>query len=84
MGAGELGGAYFPNYVLSISSMLDSPRNLALLQLAMPAASFAPTLHGLLTDRLGFQGSFAFGCVSAALALLLLVKPPRGSRASQS
>lgn len=80
MGAGELGGAYFPNYVISISSMLDSPRNLSLLQLAMPASSFAPALHGALTDWVGFQGSFAFGCICAVLALLLLIRLPRGSR----
>ena len=33
MGAGELGGVYFPNYVISISSTADSTRNLAILSL---------------------------------------------------
>lgn len=83
MGAGELGGAYFPNYVISSSSMLLSPRNLSLLSLTLPAASFAPTLHGLLTDLVGFKGSFGFGCFCAVLALLLVLRLPRGPRGNQ-
>ena len=74
LGAGELGGAYFPNYVAAISSIAASTRNLSILTLASPAASFAPALSGALTDRFGFRASFVFGILSAALALLLVAK----------
>ena len=36
MGAGELGGAYFPNYAVSISSASSGVRNLSLLTLVGP------------------------------------------------
>ncbi|MBM3726693.1 MAG: hypothetical protein FJW40_14880 [Acidobacteria bacterium] len=71
-GAGELGGAYFPNYVGTLSAPAEAARNLAIVTLATPASSFAPWLHGWLTDHHGFQASFAFG-LFAALASLLLV-----------
>ena len=81
LGAGELGGAYIPNYGVAISSPQEAARYLSLLTLASPAASFAPALHGALTDRFGFPGSFAFGLLSALVALWLTVKirdPLRG------
>lgn len=74
LGAGELGGAYIPNYVGALSSPADAPRNLALITLATPASSFAPVAHGMLTDRIGFAASFAFGLVTAIAALALLMK----------
>ena len=74
LGAGELGGAYFPNYVASISSIAASTRNLSIITLATPAASFAPALSGSLTDHVGFRASFGFGILTAAFALALLTK----------
>jgi MFS family permease len=76
MGAGELGGAYFPNYMVSISSMANGARNQSLLALATPAASFAPTLHGIMTDLFGFAGSFVLGGTTAVLSLGLALKLP--------
>jgi hypothetical protein len=73
LGAGELGGAYFPNYVASLSTVGGGTRNLAILTLATPAASFAPAMHGYLTDRIGFYASFIFGIVTAAAAVALLL-----------
>lgn len=72
LGAGELGGAYFPNYVSSLSRPSESTRNLAIMTLATPASSFAPVLHGFLTDRFGFIASFAFGIATAVVSLWLL------------
>lgn len=76
MGAGELGGVYFINYVISVSNAAHTTRNLALLSLVGPVCSFAPALHGNLTDRFGFNASFGFGvaCASSAVALLLLTR----------
>jgi hypothetical protein len=71
MGAGELGGAYIPNLGLSLSRPENGARNLALLSLGAPAASFAPALHGALTDHFGFHASFAFGLLTAAAAIWL-------------
>jgi hypothetical protein len=73
LGAGELGGAYFPNYVASLSAVEAGTRNLAILTLATPAASFAPSMHGYLTDRIGFHASFIFGIVTALAAAVLLL-----------
>jgi MFS family permease len=73
MGAGELGGVYFVNYVISISAPATTTRNLALLSLVGPASSVAPALHGSLTDAFGFQASFAFGAVTAVLSFGLLL-----------
>ena len=72
LGAGELGGAYIPNYVGSLSPPTESTRNFAILALATPASSFSPVLHGALTDRYGFPASFALGIVTAAAALILV------------
>lgn len=77
LGAGELGGAYLPNYVSSLSTPDQSTRNLALMTLATPASSFAPVLHGLLTDRYGFPASFALGIATAGAALLLILAAGR-------
>ncbi len=78
LGAGELGGAYFPNYVGSLSNPAESTRNLALMTLATPIASFAPVLHGLLTDRFGFPASFALGIGTAVAAFALVSATARG------
>jgi hypothetical protein len=71
MGAGELGGAYIPNLGLSLSRPEAGARNLALLSLGGPAASFAPALHGALSERFGFHASFAFGLLAAVAAIWL-------------
>ena len=72
MGAGELGGVYFTNYIISISSSAQATRNMAILSLVGPVSSFAPATHGWLTDAFGFNASFAFGMTAASLALILL------------
>jgi MFS family permease len=72
MGAGELGGAYFPYYLVAISSPAEATRNLALQMLVSPLSSVSPAIHGALTDWIGFRASFAFAVATAALALALL------------
>ncbi|MBL9208335.1 MAG: hypothetical protein JNN01_24840 [Opitutaceae bacterium] len=81
MGAGELGTVYFINYVISISNASHATRNLALLSLVSPVSSFAPALHGSLTDAFGFRASFAFGTLAALLSLgLLALTRKQGAR----
>jgi MFS family permease len=74
LGAGELGGAYIPNLGMTLSPVAAGARNLSILTLATPASSFAPALHGWLTDRLGFHASFIFGLTTALLALALVLR----------
>jgi len=74
LGAGELGGAYIPNYVGSLSTAARATRNFALVTLASPASSFAPVLHGALTDRFGLRASFALGIAAAVAALILVTR----------
>lgn len=76
MGAGELGGNYFPNYVIRLSSPQDGARNQSLIALATPIASIAPAIHGMLTDRFGFSASFIFGTITAFMAVALVLKIP--------
>jgi MFS family permease len=73
LGAGELGGAYLPNFVSSLSSPAQAARNLAVITLATPASSFAPVLHGALTERYGFWASFLLTIALAAAGLALLL-----------
>ena len=77
MGAGELGGGYFPNYAMSVSAPSASAVNVSLLSLVTPASAVAPVLHGALTDRFGFRGSFTLGAVTALLALWQVSRLPR-------
>jgi hypothetical protein len=80
LGAGELGGAYIPNYAVSLSSPATTARNVALLTLATPMASFAPALFGYLADHAGFGASFAVGLVMALAAVHLTrrIREPKG------
>jgi len=82
MGAGELGGIYFINYVISISHPAHTTRNLALLSLVAPVSSVAPALHGSLTDAFGFDASFAFGSLAALAAFFRLLTSGRTERPS--
>jgi MFS family permease len=76
MGAGELGGAYFPNYMVAVSPLACGARNQALLSAATLFAGLSATLHGALTDGYGFQASFAFGVATALLGFWLVFKLP--------
>lgn len=79
MGAGELGGAYFPNYVVTVSSPGSGARNLSILTLASPIASLAPIAYGSLTQLYGYPASFAFGILITLPALAMVLMLPRGS-----
>lgn len=78
MGAGELGGVYFPNTLLTWSPPAMAARDMSILNLATPASAPAATLHGFLADHWGFPASFIFGIATAASALVLICKLPKG------
>lgn len=79
LGAGELGGAYFPNYVVTISSPEEGARNLSILMLASPIAGLAPVIYGSLTEIFGYSASFAFGILITLPALGIVLMLPQGS-----
>ncbi|MGH9396677.1 MAG: hypothetical protein ACRD18_07480 [Terriglobia bacterium] len=79
IGAGELGGAYFPNYVIAVSSPEACARNLSILTLASPIASLAPVVYGGLTQLYGYAASFTFGLIITLSALGIVLALPRGS-----
>jgi hypothetical protein len=69
IGAGELGGAYIPNFGVALSRPEATARNISLLTLASPVSSFSPALFGFLADRFGFGSSFALGLGMALAAI---------------
>jgi predicted MFS family arabinose efflux permease len=73
VGVGELCGVYIPNYGILLSRPDATARNLSLLMIASPLASFAPTIYGCLADQWGFTASFLLS-LTAALAALWLVR----------
>ena len=76
LGAGELGGAYLPNYVVSISPAAEGARNMSVMALAPLASSVAPATHGALTDGFGFAASFGFAIATILAALWLVFRLP--------
>src|SRR5579871_2018086 len=76
MGAGELGGVYFPNVILSWSPSKTATQDLAVLGLATVLASPVPAVYGMLTDRWGFSASFILGLSFALGALALVLRLP--------
>jgi MFS family permease len=79
IGAGELGGGYFPNYIVAVSPTAQGARNLALSNLAIPVASLSPVLYGGLTDVFGFSASFVLTSVTALVSLWFVLKLPARS-----
>lgn len=76
MGAAELGAAYFLNYAIASSLPANGARNIAIMQLAVPASSISPLIHGILTGRYGFQASFTFALVTVVIGLWMVLKLP--------
>jgi hypothetical protein len=85
LGAGELFGVYYPNYVLDCSPKSKMRRNIALLNLVTIPAGFAPLVYGYIADSfgqtdktVGFHMSFlASMLVLTATILLVLIALPK-------
>src|SRR5206468_390639 len=77
MGAGELFGVYYPNYILGCSPKAKLRRNMAFASLVTMVVGLPPLLFGLISDTFGFQASFvaAMILVVAAIFLVLLTLP---------
>jgi len=79
LGAGELFGAYFPNYVVSASSKSTVRANVALLNLLGSFVGFASVGYGLISNAYGRTATFfsAGGLLLFSVALILATLPPR-------
>jgi hypothetical protein len=76
LGTGELAGAYFPNYCLSVSPVHAGARNLALLAIFASVAGAGAALHGALADAFGFPAGIGAMCILSLGALLLVRRLP--------
>lgn len=85
LGAGELFGVYYPNYILGCSPKEQMRRNMALTSLITMPVGFAAVFFGFLSDTFGredpgrgFRVSFAASmAILVATILLVLVLPAR-------
>lgn len=79
LGAGELYGVYFPNYILSCSAPSTMRTNMAIASMLPMIAAPAAVLFGAISDKVGFHTSFmgAAGIIVTTLLLVLLGLPRR-------
>ncbi len=79
LGAGELFGAYFPNYVTTASAKSQVRANIAYLNLLGALVGFASVIFGQISDRLGRMASFhaATGVLIVAMLLIIFGLPAR-------
>ena len=84
IGAGQLGGIYFPNALLSWSPSSMATRDLAVLSLVNLASSPAPTVYGGVADHWGFPSSFALGLAITAAGLVLVFLLPKSEAPAAS
>lgn len=78
MGAGELFGAYFPNYVTTASPKPYVRINMAYLSVLSAMTGFSSVLFGWISDHYGRLASFytAGGMLVVAMVLICLWLPP--------
>jgi hypothetical protein len=79
MGAGELFGVYFPNYILTSSPPSRMRRNMAFTSMLNWPCAPAAVAYGAIADRHGIPASLwtAVGVMTAAILLVALVLPAR-------
>lgn len=73
LGAGELFGAYYPNYILGCSPKSGMRKNMALTSLITTPVAFSAVMYGWVSDELGLRDKRLGMQASFLLALTLLV-----------
>ncbi len=73
LGAGELFGAYFPNYIATASSKSQVRVNMAYLSLLGSLVGFASVAFGQISDTFGRKESFFVATRVLAAAMVLIV-----------
>ena len=71
LGAGELFGVYYYNYILCCSPKSRVRRNMAFMAMMNVPVGVAPVLFGAISEYSGLRSSFCVAIVLAALAMLL-------------
>lgn len=79
LGAGELYGAYFPNYVATASAKHKVRLHIAYLGLLGSLVGFASYFFGVISDRFGRIATFytATGILVVAILLIIIALPAR-------
>ena len=81
LGAGELMGVYFPNYILSLSRPENMRRNMAFCSLIVLPVGNAPVIYGAISRASSLQVSFwtaVLICItSIAICALMLPRYPK-------
>jgi len=79
LGAGELYGVYFPNYIATASAKSHVRINIAYLSLLGSLVGFASVIFGLISDGISRIASFhaATGVLIVALILIIVALPSR-------
>ena len=72
LGAGELYGVYYPNYLVSCSPASQVRRNLAYAQLLAMPVSVAPMIFGMISDNYGLRCSIETAALLLIGAILLV------------
>jgi len=84
LGAGELFGAYFPNYIASASRKSRVRLNMAYLMLIGALAGFASLIFGAISDRFDHRTSvYTATAVLVATLLLIIVALPADPRPTE-
>ena len=79
LGAGELFGAYYPNYILGCTPKSRMRTNMALTSLLIAPVGFSAVIYGSVSDtlgahdkKLGMQASFLLALALLAIAVILV------------
>ena len=80
LGAGELFGVYYPNYILACTPKSRMRKNMALTSLITTPVGFASVIYGSVSDKLGvndrtfgLQASFVLSLTVLAIAVCLVL-----------
>lgn len=75
LGAGELFGNYFPNYIALCSRRDQVRRHMMFTNMITAISGFAGTIYGVVSDKLGILWSFywAFTFAASTFAIILLL-----------
>ena len=85
LGAGELYGVYYPNYLVSCSPPSAVRRNLAYAQLLALPVTVAPLLFGMISDKYGLRSSIEIAAALLVGTILLVhLTLPRRPSSTQS
>jgi hypothetical protein len=86
LGAGELFGVYYPNYIVCCSPKSQMRRNMAFVSLITMPAFLAPLLFGQISDTFGYHASFwtALAMLVGVFGFVRFALPPQPAQPTES